>query len=98
MCKPFFQSSIASAMSQSSNGSNCSYEQRRIADSADLKKRHDDLKRTHDDLKKKPPRQRPAKEKASKTIGEITARVTRSSQNQNLPLTSKLPTYQPKRI
>ena len=83
-------------MSQSSNGSNCSYEKRRIVDSAEMMKHHYDLKKVQLAVKKalvdpKPLKPRVAKQNASKTISEITARVTRSSQTRNLPLASKLP-------
>ena len=86
-------------MSQSSNGSDCPYEQQRLVDSAQVKKNHNDLKKAMGYLvEPKPPKPRKAKENAKKTISDITTRVTRSSQNRNLPSASKLHTYQPKRI
>ena len=86
-------------MSQSSNGSDCPYEQQRLLDSAQVKKNHNELKKAMGYLVgPKPPKTRKAKDNATKTISEITTRVTRSSQNRNIPSASKLHTYQPKRM
>ena len=71
----------------------CSYELQRILDSAQVKQNHEDLKKSMGDPFSKKKKPRIAKNKAKKTITEVTTRVTRGSLNRNLPFASKLPTY-----
>ena len=81
-------------MSTSSNASSSSpYEKQQIVE---VKQKQYDLKKPMGNLVDPTPQgPRIAKQNASETISQITSRVTRGSENRNLPLASKLPTYLP---
>ena len=84
-------------MFTSSNESSSSpYEKQQIVDSAQVKQKQYDLKKPMGKLVDPTPQgPRIAKQNASETISQITSRVTRGSENRNLPLASKLPIYLP---